>query len=283
MPDKCFLRHRKPTYYQSVKIYAIENNISFVQPEKFTDDTINRIKNFAPDIGIVVAYSKIIPKIIFNIPRYRTFNIHFSLLPKYKGAAPVQWALYNGECETGVSSFYISERLDAGDIIIQEKININMKDNAKTLFDKLIPLGIDIMNETIKLEQTALLNSKPQVGHSSFAPILKKNNGLVDWSKDAHNIYNQFRGLYLWPGIYSIIPHGKLSGKMIKFIEIEIFDDTLINKDFGKICSVEKHKGFTISCAVGKILVIKLQLENKRIMSAWDFIQGRQLFINDHF
>ncbi|BAV58588.1 methionyl-tRNA formyltransferase [Candidatus Endomicrobiellum trichonymphae] len=282
MPDKPALRGQK-LIYPAVKVYAVKNNISFIQPEKFTLDVIETIKNFAADTGVAVAYGKLIPKVVFDIPKYKTFNIHFSLLPKYKGAAPVQHALCRGETETGISSFYIEEGLDTGGIIIQEKLNISIKDNAETLLNKLILLGIDVMNKTLELFRCGKCDAASQTGDPSFAPPLKKIDGLVNWNKRAGEIYNQFRGLYLWPGIYSTISQGKLVGKRIKFREIEVFDSDSINKDSGIVYSAEKNRGFTVSCAVGSILVVKMQSENKPVVSAWDFIQGRQISAGDRF
>ncbi|GHT04585.1 methionyl-tRNA formyltransferase [Endomicrobiia bacterium] len=282
MPDKPALRGQK-LIYPAVKVYAVKNNISFIQPEKFTLDVIETIKNFAADTGVAVAYGKLIPKVVFDIPKYKTFNIHFSLLPKYKGAAPVQHALCRGETETGISSFYIEEGLDTGGIIIQEKLNISIKDNAETLLNKLILLGIDVMNKTLELFRCGKCDAASQTGDPSFAPSLKKIDGLVNWNKRAGEIYNQFRGLYLWPGIYSTISQGKLVGKRIKFREIEVFDSDSINKDSGIVYSAEKNRGFTVSCAVGRILVVKMQSENKPVVSAWDFIQGRQISAGDRF
>ncbi|BAG13493.1 methionyl-tRNA formyltransferase [Candidatus Endomicrobiellum trichonymphae] len=281
-PDKPALRGQK-LIYPAVKVYAVKNNISFIQPEKFTLDVIETIKNFAADTGVAVAYGKLIPKVVFDIPKYKTFNIHFSLLPKYKGAAPVQHALCRGETETGISSFYIEEGLDTGGIIIQEKLNISIKDNAETLLNKLILLGIDVMNKTLELFRCGKCDAASQTGDPSFAPSLKKIDGLVNWNKRAGEIYNQFRGLYLWPGIYSTISQGKLVGKRIKFREIEVFDSDSINKDSGIVYSAEKNRGFTVSCAVGRILVVKMQSENKPVVSAWDFIQGRQISAGDRF
>ncbi|GMO51674.1 MAG: methionyl-tRNA formyltransferase [Candidatus Endomicrobiellum trichonymphae] len=282
MPDKPALRGQK-LIYPAVKVYAVKNNISFIQPEKFTLDVIETIKNFAADTGVAVAYGKLIPKVVFDIPKYKTFNIHFSLLPKYKGAAPVQHALCRGETETGISSFYIEEGLDTGGIIIQEKLSISIKDNAETLLNKLILLGIDVMNKTLELFRCGKCDAASQTGDPSFAPPLKKIDGLVNWNKRAGEIYNQFRGLYLWPGIYSTISQGKLVGKRIKFREIEVFDSDSINKDSGIVYSAEKNRGFTVSCAVGRILVVKMQSENKPVVSAWDFIQGRQISAGDRF
>ncbi|MDR1662821.1 MAG: methionyl-tRNA formyltransferase [Endomicrobium sp.] len=282
IPDKPVLRGQKLTP-PSVKTYSLENNIKFIQSGNFAPEVIKKLRNFNADVGIVVAYGKIIPEIVFNLPKYKTFNIHFSLLPKYRGAAPVQYALFNGEIETGVTSFYIEKELDTGDILIQKKLFIEKKDNSGTLLNKLIPLGIETMNETLELFRLGKLAGKPQVGEPTFSPSFKKEKGHLDWGKKAVDIYNQFRGLYLWPGIYSVVSKGTLKGKRIKFINIEIFDIDSENKDFGVILFIEKNKGFVVSCLKGKILVSKVQPESRHVMSAWSFIQGGQLVVGDKF
>jgi methionyl-tRNA formyltransferase len=274
---------RQHKFLHPVKIYAKKNNIDFIQIKNFDQDIINIIKKIDFDIGIVVSYGKLIPKSVFNLPKNGTFNIHFSLLPKYRGASPVQYALINGDIETGVTSLYVDDGLDTGDILLQEKLKIYKNDNAEILFNKLIPLGIKIMNKTINLFQKKNVNIKSQTGKISFAPILKKNTGLINWSRNANDIYNQFRGLYIWPGIYSIISYGKLVGKRIKFINIEIFENKSLNRDFGRVFSIEKNKGFTVLCSRGKILVLEVQLEGKLIMSAWLFIQSKLLLVGDVF
>jgi methionyl-tRNA formyltransferase len=282
MPDRPASRGQKLTS-PVVKTYSLENNINFIQTGQFTCEVVEQIEKFNADVGAVVAYGKIVPEKVFNLPKYRTFNIHFSLLPKYRGAAPVQYVLLNGETETGVTSFYIDKGLDTGDILVQKKLCIADKDNSETLFNKLIPLGIETMNETLKLFQSGKATGTPQVGEPTFAPTFKKEAGHVDWSKKASNIYNQFRGLYLWPGIYSVFSKGKLRGKRIKFTDVEIFDTNSKNKGFGVVSSIEKDRGFVVSCLEGKILVLKIQPENKPIMSAWSFVQGGHLAIGDTF
>jgi len=282
MPDKPAARGQKLAF-PAIKTFALENNIPFVQPEKFTPEIIEQIKNFNADAGFAVSYGKLIPKSVFLLPKFKTFNIHFSLLPKYRGAAPVQYALFNGETETGVSSFYLEETLDTGEIIIQEKMPVDIKDTAETLFDKLIPLGIEVMNETLSRFENRNLNSMPQQGEPSYAPVLKKEDGQVDWRKSANEIYNKYRGLCPWPGTYSVVSKGKSEGKRIKFIEIEIAENNTINEDLGKVFKIEKHKGFIVICAVGKILVTKVQPENKPVMNAWDFIYGGQISEGDCF
>jgi methionyl-tRNA formyltransferase len=282
MPDKPASRGQRLTL-PAVKIFAIEKKINFIQVRKFTIELIEEIKKFNADIGIVVAYGKLIPKAVFDLPKNNIFNIHFSLLPKYRGAAPVQYALCNGESETGVTSFCIEEGLDTGDILMQERISIDIRDNANTLFNKLVPLGVKIMNKTINLFEMNCVKVIPQTGEVSFAPMFKKEAGLVMWNKSAQEIYNLFRGLCMWPGLYSIVSKGKFVGKRIKFINLEVFENNSVNDKIGFIFSLEKNRGFTVPCAFGKILVTKVQPENKSVMSAWDFIQCGQLVIGDSF
>jgi methionyl-tRNA formyltransferase len=266
-----------------LKVYSQEKKIGFIQPEKFTLDIVEKIKNFNSDIGIVVEYGKLIPKFIFNLPKCRTFNVHFSLLPKYRGAAPVQHALCSGETETGVTSFYIDNDFDAGDVIIQKRIDIDPQDNAKTLLDKLICLGVGVMNETIEGFKSGKFIVTPQIGEPSFAPSFKKEKGVIKWGKSAVEICNQFRGLYVWPGVYSFVSHGKLVGKRIKFVRMELFDENSINESVGVLHSIERRKGFTVSCAIGRILVTRIQLENKPVVSAWDFVQGGLISLGNRF
>jgi methionyl-tRNA formyltransferase len=282
VPDKPVSRGQK-LGSPALKVYSQEKKISFIQPENFTFDVVEKIKNFNSDVGVVVEYGKLIPKLVFNLPKCRTFNVHFSLLPKYRGAAPVQHALCSGEIETGVTSFYIDEGFDAGDVIIQKRIDIDPQDNAKTLLGKLTCLGVGVMNETIEYFKNGKFIVTPQIGEPSFAPSFKKGNGLIKWGKSAVDIYNQFRGLYIWPGVYSFVSHGKLVGKRIKFVRIELFDEISINESVGVLHSIERRKGFTVSCAVGKILVTRIQLENKSVVSAWDFVQGGLISLGNRF
>ncbi|MDR3113244.1 MAG: methionyl-tRNA formyltransferase [Endomicrobium sp.] len=276
MPDKPASRGQKLTP-PAVKTFAVEKGLPYIQPEKFTQDIIERIKSFDADVGIAVAYGKIIPQDVFNLAKHKTFNIHFSLLPKYRGAAPVQHALLNGETQTGVSSFYLEKTLDTGNILLQTKIPIDEKDNAQTLFEKLIPLGIKVMNDTLELLKNANTEGSAQEGPASYAPSLKKEDGLINWRKSSEEILNALRGFYPWPGIYCVVSKGKLQGKRIKILDFEIVETASENADAGKVLSVEKNKGFSVVCGKGKILVVKVQPENKHEMPSWDFLQSGQL------
>ncbi|MDR1940748.1 MAG: methionyl-tRNA formyltransferase [Endomicrobium sp.] len=281
MPDKPASRGQKLSA-PAVKIFAQNKGIPFIQPLKYDDCVFETLKAFNADAAVAVAYGKLIPQRIFLLPKHKTFNIHFSLLPKYRGAAPVQYALLNGETQTGVSSFYLEQTLDTGDIIIQKKMPIEPVDTAETLFSKLVPLGIEIMNETLVLFQNGASFGKKQEGEPSYTHILKKEDGLINWSKSAAEILNMFRGFYPWPGTYCVVSKGKLTGKRIKIIEFKIIDDSSLNGECGKIFSIEKNKGFSVLCAKGIILVTKIQPENKPVMDAWNFIQGGLLSLNDY-
>jgi methionyl-tRNA formyltransferase len=282
MPDKPALRGQR-IVSPLVKTFAMEKGIKFIQPVKFSQDVYEVIKNFNADVGVAVSYGKLIPRNIFDLPKFRTFNIHFSLLPKYRGAAPVQHVLLKGETKTGITSFYIEDGLDTGNILIQKSVNIEEKDNAQTLFNKLLPVGVEVMNQTLDLLKNEPIVTTPQKGDPTFAPSFKKEAGLIDWSKSNKEIYNQLRGLYLWPGVYSIFGKGELKGKRIKFLEFEVIDEESKNDNYGTVISTKKNIGFVVACGVGKILITKLQPENKPVMAAWSFILGGKLKIGDSF
>jgi methionyl-tRNA formyltransferase len=276
MPDKPAARGQKLTP-PAVKTFAVEKGLPYIQPEKFTPDIIEQIKNFRADAGVAVSYGKLIPEEVFNVPAHKTFNIHFSLLPKYRGAAPVQRALLNGETQTGVSSFYLEKALDTGDILLQESIAIGEKDTSQTLFEKLIPSGLKIMGDTLELFKRGNPKGRKQEGEASYAPALKKEEGLLNWKKSAKEISNAFRGFHPWPGTYCIISKGRLQGKRLKILDFEIVESSSVNADAGKVFLIEKNKGFVVICGKGKILITKVQPENKPEMPAWDFLQSGQL------
>ncbi|MDR0485318.1 MAG: methionyl-tRNA formyltransferase [Elusimicrobiota bacterium] len=263
----------------AVKIFSIEKNIPFLQVDSFTGEIFEEVKSFKPDLGISVSFGKIIPEYIFNLPRLKTINIHFSLLPKYRGASPVQYSIINGEKETGVCSFFIEKNLDSGDIITLRKSAIDFKDTSETLFQKLTPLGIETMRETIELLQDKNFKPKKQTGEIIYAPLLKKEDGHINWNGESLNIYNRIRGLYPWPGAFSIILNKNAIQKRLKIIESEIADYAPQNEKNGAVFEVKKGKGFFVKCGKGALLIKTVQPENKPKMSAWDFIMGRQIFV----
>jgi len=281
MPDKPASRGQR-LKMPAVKVFAVENNIPCIQIEKFTDEIIERIKSYNTDIGVVVSFGKIIPEKVFTVPKFGCFNVHFSLLPQYRGASPVQQALIDGQLKTGVTSFFIDKGLDSGQIILQDSLDISADDTACSLFDKLIILGISVMNRTLNMLDKGLCAAEPQSGQPIFCHTFKKEDGKIDWSSPAENIRNLFRGLFLWPGIFTTISEGKLAGKTLKITDCEVVPD---NSDApaGSIISVKKGTGFIVKCGKDALLIKKLQPESKAKMSACDFLNGSGLNIGSKF
>lgn len=253
-----------------VKVCAQKLGIEVWQPSSLkSDEAVNFLKKFEPDIILVVAYGKILPSSILEIPKVAPLNIHFSLLPKYRGAAPVQWAIVNGETETGVTIIRMNEKMDAGDILLSEKVPIAPDDTTPTLFQKLIPVGIDLMEKAMEiLKRGEAKFVKQNDEEATYAPIIKKEDGLIDWKMSAEAIYNRIRGFQPWPCAYTY-----LRGKLIKILKAEVIEE----KDEGTIpglISVSKE-GVYVQCGKGKLLIKRLQMEGKREMDAEEMVRGR--------
>ena len=260
----------------AVKEYAIEKNIPYIQVDKFNDEIAQQIKDYNADAGVVVSFGKIIPEKVFTLPKYGCFNIHFSLLPKYRGASPVQQALIDGAEKTGVTAFYIEKGLDTGNILVQRELDIDIKDTSETLFDKLNVLGVKVMNEALSLLDSGNCLAKKQEGEPSFCSVFTKDNGKIDWNKSATEIYNLYRGLYLWPKIFCTVGDGRMSGKMLKILECSV-EKNLSNAKPGTILEVKKGSGFTVKCGEDALFVTKVQPESKAQMAAFDFVNGAQI------
>lgn len=178
-----------------VKKIALEYGLSLAQPEKIRDENfIEMLKRLNPEFAVVVAYGKILPKEILEIPKYGCINLHASLLPKYRGAAPIQWALINGEKTTGVTTMLIDEGLDTGPVLLQKEVQIEDEDNAQTLSERLSRVGAELIVETIEKMRKGEIEPKPQKGEPSYAPPLKKEDGKINWSSSARQIFNLIRG-----------------------------------------------------------------------------------------
>ena len=211
-PDKPQGRKQIMTF-PPIKQYALDHNLDVYQPEKVKAlETIELMKKLAPDLIVVVAYGKILPKEILDIPKYGCVNVHGSLLPKYRGAAPIQWSIINGDKITGVTTMFINEGLDTGDILLQQQMFINEYETSDELKQRMSLLGAKVLIKTIeKIEDGTLNPLKQNDSEATFSPPLDKLGGNIDWTKSAQTIHNLVRGCNSWP-----IAHTILRGKLFK-------------------------------------------------------------------
>ena len=252
--------------FSPVKEFAEENYLPVLQPEKLKDEQfINSLKNFNADLFVVVAF-RILPKEVFAIPPKGSFNLHGSLLPKYRGAAPIQWALIKGEKETGLTTFALDEKVDTGNIYLQEKIKINYEDNFGTLHDKMSTAGAELVLRTVELIEGGNFELKKQDDSlASPAPKITKDTGKIEWNKSAEEIHNLVRALSPHPGAYFYF-----RDKQIKIYKTKINDSA--STGTGRIIQI-KNQLFA-SCGNGSIEILELQQEGKRRLSADEFLRG---------
>jgi methionyl-tRNA formyltransferase len=259
-----------------VKKIALHYNIPVHQPERIKDATaIKLINDLEPDLIIVVAYGKILPKEIIDAPQYGTINVHASLLPKYRGAAPVQWAIMNGEKETGITIMKVIEELDAGDIILQGKMPIEKIDNTQTLTKKLFELGAKLLLlavEQIKIGKVKYL--KQDEKKVSLAPTLLKEAGMIDWKDSAEMIFDQIRACNPWP-----VAHTFINGKMFKIFWADVISPS--GSKPGEVLEILKDRGFIIGTGEGSLLIREVQTESGRRMSAMDFLVGHKISVGE--
>jgi len=265
-----------------VKKYAQKQNINFLQPDNLNDEGfINEIKKLDPDLIIVVAFRKI-PKEIFSIPKYGTINLHASLLPNYRGAAPINWCLINNETKTGVTTFFINEKIDQGDILLQEELIISNEDDFGLLYNKLSKVGAKLLVKTIKKVFSNNLNPSKQYIDTEIklAPKLNSENTRIDWNKPVNNIIGQVKGLSPKPGAWTMIKNGKdiVRMKILKAKGKEI--ESLQDKINGKI--VIENGELHIYSTYGVINCLIIQMENKRQMSAKELINGMKFDEKSH-
>jgi len=253
-----------------VKEFALENKLEVYQPEKIKNnpEVYEKIKSYNPDFLVVVAYGKILPKEILEIPKKAPINVHFSLLPKYRGAAPVNWAIINGEEITGVTTMFMDTGLDTGDILLKEETKIDKK-TALELLNELSVVGANLLIKTIK-QFDSITPTKQNDEEATYAPILKKEDGLLDFNEDAVIIERKIRGLQPWPTAYTY-----LNNKMLKIFNADVVENNS-NLEPGTIFDVTK-KSFKIKCKNNALLIKELQFEGKKRMEASAFLAGYKL------
>ena len=255
-----------------VKVVAEEKGIKVYQPLKVRDEEfVETLRAYNPDVIVVVAFGQIIPLSILKMPKFGCVNIHGSLLPKYRGAAPIQWAVLDGEKETGITTILMDEGIDTGDILLKKTIKIDTDETSGSLFDKLMALGAETILETLdELENGSLTPIKQGESPTAYAKILTKAMGLIDFTKPAKELDCFVRGMDPWPSAYTL-----LAGKTLKLWKVRAVEG---GGKAGSVIDIDKES-FTIACGEGAIEVLEVQLEGKKRMSAGDFLKGSTLNI----
>ncbi len=260
-----------------VKKFALDNGLRLLQPDKLKDENfIKELTIIKPDLQVVVAF-RILPEAVFTIPAFGTFNLHASLLPQYRGAAPINWVLINGEPETGLTTFFIDRNIDTGNILFQEKIKILNSDNAGTLHDKMMLMGSGLILKTIKMIESGNYHEIPQKGllndklFFKSAPKIERHHCKIEWNKPGIEIFNLIRGLSPYPAAFSSLIKNEKSYN-VKIFEAE-FHNKPSAKTVGKIDSDNKNYVY-VSVPDGYISIKLLQLEGKRKMLIKDFLSG---------
>ena len=260
-----------------VKEYAISKDLEIYQPEKVKNNVefIDKMKSLEPDIICVVAYGKILPKEILDIPRLGCINVHGSLLPKYRGAAPIQWAVINGDKKTGITTMYMDIGMDTGDMILKEEVEIGADETTGELWDRLSKIGGQLLVKTLEQIKNGTAPRIPQGDDFSMAPMLDKEMSKIDWNnKTANDIKNLVRGLNPIMGTYSY-----LNGKKIKIWKVDVILDDNSNVENGTVIKADCKDGLYIKAKDGIIKVLEIQGENARKMEIQEFLRGNNIEI----
>ena len=271
-PDKP--RNRNKVTFSPVKEYAVTQSIPVYQPLKMRDgEALKIVQELAPELIVVVAYGRILPEDILNTPKYGSVNVHASLLPKYRGAAPINWVVLNGEAETGVSIMYMAKELDAGDVIRVAKTPIDPEESVPELWDRLALLGAQTLSETIPTLADGTAVRTPQDGSQmTYAPMLTRELSPINWTKSCREIRNQVRGLLPWPCATAV-----LDGKTCKLFKTAPGKETSAAP--GTILSAGKQ-GIEVACGDGKsVLILELQGEGGKSMDAASYLCGHPIKI----
>ena len=261
----------------SVKKYAEEHNLLLHQPENLKDESfISSLSQLEADLFVVVAF-RMMPKIVWSMPKMGTFNLHASLLPQYRGAAPINWAIINGESYTGVTTFLIDDKIDTGNILMYEKTEINPIDNAGTLHDKLMLLGKDLVLKTIDNLQNNSLEPRKQITDGielKLAPKLTKANTKIDWNESGNVIVNKIKGLSPYPSSWCKIQFAE------KTLNFKLFDASLSDLKIPAGHMIIKGKNCYVGTNSNAIKLLEVQVEGKKRTSSIDFINGHKQFEN---
>jgi methionyl-tRNA formyltransferase len=291
-PDKRRGRGSK-TQPSPVKQVALEHNLPVWQPKRIKKDreTINHLMTTKADAFVVVAYGQILSSEILELPRLGCINVHGSLLPQYRGAAPIQWSIVNGDRTTGITTMLMDIGMDTGDMLLKVETEIKLLDNAHDLAENLANQGADLLLETlVKLEQSAIIPTPQDNSHASYARLIDKDDFVLDWSKSAIAIHNQVRGFF--PNCYATLTDKKLKISATVPITADTIDDlppeySSIQQQYDSLASLTgqpgeivknlKNLGAIVQTGSGLLLLKQVQLEGKRSQSGWDFVNGMRI------
>ncbi|HEY5910119.1 MAG TPA: methionyl-tRNA formyltransferase [Verrucomicrobiae bacterium] len=257
-----------------VKLFAVQQNLRVLQPERArSPDFINEVRTLGPDLIVVAAYGQILPQELLQVPQFGCINVHTSLLPKYRGAAPIQAAILNDEPETGVTIMKMDAGLDTGDLLSQERTAIGPEDTAQTLHERLAQMGAGLLMRTMPEYVSGRLTPKPQPAEGvSYAPKIKKQDGRIDWTKPGRTIWNQVRGLVPWPGAFTFMPADP-HPQLLKVWAAEVVP---LSGPAGEVLRADNH-GIVAGCGDQAMRITELQREGGRRLPADQFLAGHRL------
>jgi methionyl-tRNA formyltransferase len=272
-PDRPKGRELKPQP-SPVKSLALRLGLPVLQPERARDEKfIAGLRALQPDLIIVVAYGQILPPAILELPRHGCLNVHTSLLPKYRGAAPIQWAIANGDTETGVTLMRIDAGLDTGDIVAQRRTPIRPEDDSATLHDRLAQISAELLVQTIPDYIAGKIQAVPQpAAGMSYAAKIKKEDGRIDWNRPAREIWNRLRAFTPWPGAFTFLP-GQPKPQLLKIWKADVVERS---GNAGEILQADKN-GIVVGCGQNALRILELQRESGKRVTAEQFLAGFQL------
>lgn len=282
MPDKPAGRGHN-LLQSPVKQYAVSKNIPVLQPVNLKDsEFVEQLRSYDADLFVVIAF-RMLPEVVWQMPRLGTFNLHASLLPDYRGAAPINWAVINGDTVTGVTTFFLKHEIDTGDIIDRAAVDINPEDNVGDVHDRLMSLGADLTLKTLRGIVDGTLVTVPQDDlvdkerQPRPAPKIFKETCHIDWNRPAVEIHNLVRGLSPYPAAWSVIEDdGPLTGRQVKIFETAVDDAEGVDMNPGKVTVVGKD-GLAVDCADRRLFIKRLQLQGKKAMGADEFLRGAKI------
>ena len=277
-PDKPVGRSKKLAP-PPVKVFAQQNNIPVFQFDKIKSaEGVNALRELKPDLMVTAAFGQLLSQEILDIPKYGCINVHGSLLPKYRGAAPIQWAIINGEKKTGITTMLTNIGMDTGDMLLKKEVDILPDETSGELFDRLADIGAGLLIETLDiLDKGKLISQKQDEKLATTFPMLKKQDGIIDWNKTNLELHNFVRGMNPWP-----IAATHWNGKKISIIKTALTDISS-NGETGSIYEADTKNGLFINCSDKVIQILTLQMEGKKAMDAKAFLLGNKMSVGDKF